>query len=91
MVDECSDHAVRLKIAGTPCKLFLAIHDLKLKQVEVSAEYSTNLLTVDQTGRVDLNEALVPEDSYGDLKENECEGKRSWMDDRVERHVTLVH
>ena len=64
MSEKCGDHAVKLDIAGTPYRLFPIVHVSNLKLVRVFPERPTGGLNVDEATRSDLDEALVPEDSW---------------------------
>ena len=68
MAENCSDHAVRLKIAGRPYRLFPMIHVYKLTLVRVFPERHMNKRNVEEASRFDFDEALLTEDSWeGDL------------------------
>ena len=74
VADICGDHAVKLEIAGTPYRLFPIVHLSKLKKVKTFPERPKDQLTIDETDRLDFDEALLPEDSWeNDLEEGEYE------------------
>uniref|UniRef100_A0AAV1VIB7 Chromo domain-containing protein n=1 Tax=Peronospora matthiolae TaxID=2874970 RepID=A0AAV1VIB7_9STRA len=74
VADVCGDHAVKLEIAGTPYRLFPIVHISKLKQVKTFPERPKDQLTIEESDRLDFDEALLPEDSWdGDLEEGEYE------------------
>ena len=74
VADICGDHAVKLEIAGTPYRLFTIVHLSKLKKVKTFPGRPKDQLTIDETDRLDFDEALLPEDSWeNDLEEGEYE------------------
>ena len=74
VADICGDHAVKLEIAGTPYRLFPIVHLSKLKKVKTFPGRPKDQLTIDETDRLDFDEALLPEDSWeNDLEEGEYE------------------
>ncbi|GMF48996.1 unnamed protein product [Phytophthora fragariaefolia] len=58
------DHAARLETAGTECRLFPIVHLAKLKPVRQFPDRPGTTLTVDEAGRFDFDEALLPGDSW---------------------------
>ncbi|KAK1942169.1 hypothetical protein P3T76_006491 [Phytophthora citrophthora] len=60
MIDE---HATRQEIAGTEYRFFPIVHVSKLKQVRQFPDRPKLELAVSEEDRVDLDEALLPEDS----------------------------
>ena len=64
VAEMCGDHAARLKMAGTPYRLFPVVHISKLKRVKVFPDRPYNSLTVEEGDRVDFDEAMLPEDSW---------------------------
>ncbi|KAE8990640.1 hypothetical protein PR001_g21435 [Phytophthora rubi] len=58
------NHAARLETAGTKYRLFPIVHLAKLKPVTQFPDRPGTALTVDETGRFDFDEALLPEDSW---------------------------
>ena len=57
-------HAVRLKVSGTPYRLFPLVHISKLKRVKNFLERPRNQLKVEEADRLDFDEAMLPEDSW---------------------------
>ena len=74
VAEKCSDHAVKLDIAGTPYRLFPIVHVTKLKLVRAFPERQTGGLNVDETRRFDFDEALLLEESWeGNIDADEFE------------------
>ena len=70
----CRKHAVRLEILDTPYRLFPLVHISKLKRVELFPDRAQNQLQVRKADRLDFDEAMLPEDSWGStLHEDEFE------------------
>ena len=65
---------MKLEIAGIPNRLFPIVHLSKLKKVKKFPERPKDQLTMDEADRLDLDEALLPEDSWENgLEEGEYE------------------
>ena len=74
MIEKCGEHAVRLEVRGTPYRLFPLVHESKLKPVRSFPDRTATHLEVEETERVDFDEALLPEDSWeSELTEGEYE------------------
>ena len=74
MIEKCGEHAVRLEVQGTPYRLFSLVHVSKLKLVRSFPDLLAAQLEVDETERVDFDEALLPEDSWeSELAEGDYE------------------
>ena len=58
------DHAARLDISGTDCRIYPLVHISKLKLVRSYPDRPSTVLVVDETDRVDFDEGLLPEDSW---------------------------
>ncbi|OWZ10791.1 reverse transcriptase [Phytophthora megakarya] len=73
-INECS---VKLEIAGTGYPIFPVVHVSKLKLVKDFPDRPRVELTVDEADRLDLDEILLPEDSWvPDLGADEYEVER---------------
>ncbi|POM76148.1 Reverse transcriptase [Phytophthora palmivora] len=57
-------HAVRLDIAGTEYRLFPVVHVSKIKPVRQFPDRLQMRLTIQDQDRYDIDEALLPEDSW---------------------------
>ncbi|GMF16348.1 unnamed protein product [Phytophthora fragariaefolia] len=64
VVEVIDTHAVRLEIAGTEYRLFPIVHMSKLKPVRNFPDRPNVPLVVEDQGRFDFAEALLPEDSW---------------------------
>ena len=68
------DHAARLDISGTDYRIYPLVHVSKLKLVRQYPDRPSTVLVVDETERVDFDEALLPEDSWvAELEDDEYE------------------
>ena len=77
VIDKCGDHAVGLKMAGTPYQVFPVVHVSKLKLVRLFMDRPRERLRVSEADRVYFDEALLPEDSWVSyLAEDEFEVDR---------------
>lgn len=54
-----------MEISGTPYRLFPIVHVSKLKLVVQSSDRPGNVLVSNCEDRVDFDESLLPEDSWG--------------------------
>ena len=61
----CGRHAVRLEVADTPYRLFPLVHISKLKRMKIFPDRPQNQLQVGEADRLDFDEAMLPEDSWG--------------------------
>ncbi|GMF58964.1 unnamed protein product [Phytophthora fragariaefolia] len=69
-----ADHAARIEIAGSEYRLFPIVHVAKLKLVRRFPDRPHVELVTDGVDRLDFDEALLPEDSWGStLAEDEFE------------------
>ena len=55
---------MRLKVSGTSNRLFQLVHTSKLKRVKAYMVRPTNQLNVVEADRLDIDEAMLPEDSW---------------------------
>ena len=68
------EHAARLDISGTNYRIYPLVHISKLKLVRQYPARPGVVLAVDETERVDFDEALLPEDSWvTELEDKEYE------------------
>ena len=78
---------MRLEVWGTPYRLFQLVHVSKLKQVKTYPDRSRNQLKVEEADRLDFDEAMLPEDSWERiLNEDEFEAENI-MDVRSDRNI----
>ncbi|OWY91782.1 reverse transcriptase, partial [Phytophthora megakarya] len=63
VADKIGEHAVRLEIAGSTYSIFPVVHVSKIKLVKVFPDRPVTRLNGSE-GRVDFDEALLPEDSW---------------------------
>ncbi|KAE8969358.1 hypothetical protein PF011_g26837 [Phytophthora fragariae] len=74
VTEKIGEHAVKIETAGTEYQLFPVVHISKLKLVRTFPDRPTARLLDERSERVDLDEALLPEDSWTrDLDEYEYE------------------
>ncbi|KAE8881312.1 hypothetical protein PF003_g34773 [Phytophthora fragariae] len=74
VTEKIGEHAVKIETAGTEYRLFPVAHISKLKLVRTFPDRPTARLLDQGSERVDLDEALLPEDSWiRDLDEDEYE------------------
>ncbi|KAE8977332.1 hypothetical protein PR001_g25162 [Phytophthora rubi] len=74
VTEKIGEHAVKIETAGTEYRLFPVVHISKLKLVRTFPDRPTARLLDEGSERVDLDEALLPEDSWTrDLDEDEYE------------------
>ena len=72
MIEKCREHAVRLEVQGSPYRLFPLVHISKLKLVRSFTNRPVARQEVEETERVDFDEAVLPEDIWeGNLAEGE--------------------
>ena len=72
VTEKCGEHAVRLEVQGTPYRLFPHVHISKFKLIRNLPEQPVARLEVEETERVNFDEALLPDDSWkGNLAEGE--------------------
>ena len=55
---------MRSEFSGTPYRLFPLVHISKLKRVKIFPDISRNELNVEVADRLDLNESMLPGDSW---------------------------
>ncbi|CAI5725179.1 unnamed protein product [Peronospora effusa] len=68
------DHAARLDISGTDNRIYPLVQLSKLKLVRQYPDRPNTVLVVDESDRVDFDEALLPEDIWdAELEDNEYE------------------
>ncbi len=70
MESEC---VARLEIAGSEYEFFPLVHVSKLRRKREWPARPQIQLTVEEGGRVDFDEALLPEDSWSDLRDGDYE------------------
>ncbi|KAG6606491.1 reverse transcriptase [Phytophthora cinnamomi] len=74
VAEKIGEYAARIELAGTEYRLFPVVHVSKLKLVKTFPDRPQIRLTVEDTDRLDFDEALLPEDSWiQDLDEDEYE------------------
>ena len=74
VIEKCEKHAVRLEVRGTPYRLFSPVRISKLKLVRSFPDRPVARLEVEETERLNFNEALLLENSWeGNLAEEESE------------------
>ncbi|KAE9351975.1 hypothetical protein PR003_g4612, partial [Phytophthora rubi] len=74
VTEKIGEYAVKIETAGTEYRLFPVVHISKLKLVRTFPDRPTARLLDERSERVDLDEALLPEDSWTrDLDEDEYE------------------
>ncbi|KAE9273566.1 hypothetical protein PR003_g29872, partial [Phytophthora rubi] len=77
VTEKIGEHAVKIETAGTEYRLFPVVHISKLKLVRTFPDRPTARLLDERSERVDLDEALLPEDNWTrDLDEDEYEVER---------------
>nr|KAE8920668.1 hypothetical protein PF009_g29042 [Phytophthora fragariae] len=74
VTEKIGEHAVKIETAGTEFRLFPVVHISKLKLARTFPDRPTARLLDERSERVDLDDALLPEDSWTrDLDEAEYE------------------
>ncbi|KAG6620348.1 reverse transcriptase [Phytophthora cinnamomi] len=64
VAEKIGEYAARIELAGTEYRLFPVVHVSKLKLVKTFPDRPQIRLTVEDTDRLDFDEALLPEDSW---------------------------